>query len=79
VPVTEKLPGEYGTYMVAWRPAGDSPESVKIKTASQDTHFYEMLEYDPGEDNGWIETIKQCDNYAILAWKPLPKPWKDEQ
>lgn len=79
IPVTERLPEEYGTYMVAWRPVWYSPEDVKKRTKSNDTHFYEMLEYDPDEDDGWIESIKQCNEYDILAWKPLPEPYKEEQ
>ena len=79
IPVSERLPEEYGTYMVAWRPVGYSPEDVMKKTYSGITSFYEMVEYDPDDEALWIGCIEQCDNYSVLAWQPLPEPYKEEQ
>lgn len=77
IPVS-KPPNEYGTYMVAWRPINMTEGDVKIRTRSKITHFYEILEYDPEDESGWIETIKQSEGaYEILAWRPLPEPYKE--
>lgn len=77
IPVSEP-PSEYGTYMVAWRPINMTEGDVKTRTRSKITHFYEILEYDPEDESGWIETIKQSEGaYEILAWQPLPEPYKE--
>ena len=78
IPVSEP-PSEYGTYMVAWRPINMTETDVKIRTRSKITHFYEILEYDPEDEVGWVETIEQSVGaYEILAWQPLPSVWKGE-
>ena len=78
IPVSERLPKEYGTYMVAWRPINMTETDVKAKTRSQIAHFYEILEYDPEDETGWLETIEQSQgSYEILAWQPLPEPYKE--
>jgi hypothetical protein len=76
IPVEIKLPEKYDTYMVAWRPTGETPEDVKRKTNSDLTHYYGMLEYDPDDEAGWIKSIEQCNDYIILAWQPLPESYR---
>lgn len=40
-------------------------------------HYYEILEYDPNDESGWIESIEQVTGeYEILAWMPLPEPYR---
>lgn len=75
IPVSEP-PTEYGTYIVAWIPTGHTADDIKKATNSELTHYYEMLEYNPEEDKEW-ESISQYDSYKIIAWKPLPEPYKE--
>lgn len=78
VPTSERLPEEYGSYLVAWMPLGESSEYIKQKTVSNTPHYYEILEFDPEDESGWIEDIKQCDKYLIIAWMSLPEPYKED-
>jgi hypothetical protein len=76
VPVDERLPEEYGCYLVAWRPTDLTAEDI-IKNTGTVPHYYEMVEYDPDDEALWIGGIEQCDSYEILAWQPLPEPYKE--
>ena len=78
IPVSERLPEKYGSYLVAWKPCNMSEEYVvKISGAP---HFYEILEYDPDDESGWIESIEQATGeYEILAWMPLPEPYRERE
>ena len=75
IPVSEP-PTEYGTYIVAWMPTGHTSNDVMKATKSELTHYYEMLEYNPEEDEEW-ETITQYDSYKIIAWRNLPESYKE--
>lgn len=78
IPVSERLPEKYGTYLVAWKPCGMSEGDI-IKRCGK-PHYYEMLEYDPDDEALWIETIEQADGeYVILAWMPLPEPYRESE
>lgn len=78
IPVSERLPEKYGTYLVAWKPCGMS-EGYIIKKCGK-LHYYEMLEYDPYDEALWIETIEQAEGeYVILAWMPLPEPYEERE
>ena len=76
VPVDERLPEEYGCYLVAWRPTDLTAEDI-IKNTGTVPHYYEMVEYDPDDEALWIGGIEQCESYEILAWQPLPEPYKE--
>lgn len=68
IPVEERLPAEYGSYLVAWIPVGLGIEYE---------HYYEILEFDPDDESGWIERIEQSPgDYEILAWMHLPEHYK---
>ncbi len=75
IPVSEP-PTEYGIYIVAWMPTGHTSNDVMKATKSELTHYYEMLEYNPEEDEEW-ETITQYDSYKIIAWRNLPESYKE--
>lgn len=65
IPCSERLPEEYGDYLVWWTDI----------TRSQ---YYEIVEYEPS--NGWIGDIPQAveGKYSVIAWQPLPHPPKGE-
>lgn len=61
---SERLPEEYGEYIVWWT------DITKSK-------YYEIVEYEPS--NGWIGDIPQAveGKYSVIAWQPLPEPFKE--
>lgn len=77
IPCSERLPKEYGDYLVAWRPLSMSDEDIMKKVGREVPHFYEIVEYDPDDEALWIGSIEQAKGeYEIIAWQPLPKPYK---
>ena len=64
IPCSERLPEEYGEYIVWWT------DITKSK-------YYEIVEYEPS--NGWIGDIPQAveGKYSVIAWQPLPEPYKE--
>ena len=77
IPVSERLPEEYGDYLVAWRPLSMSDEDIMGKVGREVPHFYEIVEYDPDDEALWIGSIEQAQGeYEIIAWQPLPKPYQ---
>ena len=64
IPCSEQLPEEYGEYLVWW-------------TDITRGQYYEIVEYEP--DNGWIGEIPQAfeGKYSVIAWQPLPEPFKE--
>ena len=64
VPCSERLPEEYGDYLVWW-------------TDITRGQYYEIVEYEP--NNGWIGEIPQAVEgiYSVIAWQPLPEPFKE--
>lgn len=75
IPCKERLPEEYGCYLVAWRPVSLTAEDVVKKTGIV-PHYYEIVEYDPDDEALWIGGIEQCKEYEIFAWQPLPESFK---
>lgn len=72
IPVSEP-PKEDDTYIVAWVP-------LVYPVSKGLTHYYGLFDYD-SETDDW--SIDVPDNYKengieILAWKPLPAPYKNE-
>ena len=64
IPCSERLPEEYGDYLVWW-------------TDITRKQYYEIAEYEP--NNGWIGEIPQAvkGKYSVIAWQPLPEPYKE--
>ena len=64
IPCSEGLPEEYGDYLVWW-------------TDITRKQYYEIVEYEP--NNGWIGEIPQAVEgiYSVIAWQPLPEPFKE--
>ena len=75
IPCSERLPEEYGDYLVAWKPLHMSSEDIIKKVGRAVPHFYEIVEYDPDDEALWIGSIEQAQGeYEIIAWQPLPQP-----
>ena len=77
IPCSERLPEEYGDYLVAWKPLHMSAEDIIKKVGRAVPHFYEIVEYDPDDEALWIGSIEQAKGeYEIIAWQPLPQPYQ---
>lgn len=77
IPCSERLPEEYGDYLVAWKPLHMSAEDIIKKVGRAVPHFYEIVEYDPDDEALWIGSIEQAKGeYEIIAWQPLPAPYQ---
>ena len=77
IPCSERLPEEYGDYLVAWKPLYMSAEDIIKKVGRAVPHFYEIVEYDPDDEALWIGSIEQAQGeYEIIAWQPLPQPYQ---
>ena len=80
IPCSERLPEEYGDYLVAWKPLHMSAEDIIKKVGRAVSHFYEIVEYDPDDEALWIGSIEQAQGeYDIIAWQPLPLPFRDKE
>lgn len=68
-PVSKQLPDKYDSYLVMWR---------SLTEGYPDRLFYEICEYEPEVDE-W-ERIEQAGETGaeIIAWMPLPEPYKEE-
>ena len=78
IPVSERLPEKYGSYLVAWKPCNMSEADVIKKCGLP--HYYEIVECDPDDEAVWIESIEQATGeYEILAWMPLPEPYRERE
>ena len=77
IPCSERLPKEYGDYLVAWKPLSMSADDIIKKVGRAVPHFYEIVEYDPDDEALWIGSIEQAKGeYEIIAWQPLPEPYQ---
>lgn len=81
IPVSERLPEEYGEYMITWT---TSHSMVNGKYSLLGIAEYELSgEYDH-ENNRfrgeWLleDYIKNYPNVKVTAWMPLPEPYKAE-
>ena len=80
IPCSERLPEKYGDYLVAWKPLHMSAEDIIKKVGRAVPHFYEIVEYDPDDEALWIGSIEQAQGeYEIIAWQPLPLPFRDKE
>ena len=78
IPVSERLPEKYGSYLVAWKPCNMSEADVVKKCGSP--HYYEIVECDSDDEAVWIGGIEQATGeYEILAWMPLPEPYRESE
>ena len=79
IPVSERLPKEYGEYMITWT---TSYSMVGGKYGLLGIAEYEISgEYDH-ENNRfkgeWLldDYIKEYPDVKVIAWMPLPEPYK---
>ncbi len=75
IPCSERLPSENGVYLVTSREKATAEEfgfdldDVEVKKMRFDEDGWRIPRHLPEWINGVVHT-------TILAWMPLPKPWK---
>ena len=77
IPVAERVPGEYGEYMITWTTSMCKKELLGIAE-------YEITSEWDCEKNrfkgNWIveEYINNYPDVEVIAWMPLPEPYRAE-
>ena len=79
IPVTERLPEEYGEYRITWKTSSD-PGKRFIGDAEYEPGF----EWDDAHDRfkgEWLleDYIKIYPNVEVIAWKPIGEPYTEEE
>ena len=78
IPVTERLPEEYGEYQITWV-TSFTPNKRLIGSAEYE--ITSEYDYDNGRFKGeWLldDYIKNYPDVKVLAWMPLPSPYREE-
>ena len=75
IPCSERLPEEYGEYLVTWTTSQSKRPLIAICEGE------ETLEYDHERNRfkfEWLldDYIKVYPNAKVIAWMPLPEPYK---
>ena len=79
IPVTERLPEEYGEYRITWKTSSD-PGSRFIGDAEYEPGF----EWDDAHDRffgEWLleDYVKAYPDVEVTAWKPIGEPYTEEE
>lgn len=77
IPVSERLPEEYGEYRITWA------TSYSKKRFVGDAEYEVTGEWDAEHDRfkgEWLldDYIKNYPDVNVLAWKPLEEPYREE-
>ena len=82
IPVSERLPEEYGEYMITWT---TSHSMVGGKYGLLGIAEYELSgEYDHENNRfkgDWLleDYVKNYPNVEVIAWMPLPEPYEPQE
>ena len=79
IPVTERLPEEYGEYRITWKTSSD-PGKRFIGNAEYEPGF----EWDDAHDRffgEWLleDYVKAYPDVEVTAWKPIGEPYTEEE
>ena len=79
IPVTERLPEEYGEYRITWKTSSNPG-----KRFSGDAEYEPGFEWDDDHDRfkgEWLleDYIKIYPNVEVIAWKPIGEPYTEEE
>ena len=79
IPVTDRLPEEYGEYRITWK-TSSNPGKRFIGDAEYEPGF----EWDDAHDRfkgEWLleDYIKIYPNVEVIAWKPIGEPYTEEE
>ena len=79
IPVTERLPEEYGEYRITWKTSSDPG-----KRFIGDAEYEPGLEWDDAHDRffgEWLleDYVKAYPDVEVTAWKPIEEPYTEEE
>ena len=79
IPVTERLPEEYGEYRITWKTS-----SAPGKRFIGDAEYEPGLEWDDAHDRffgEWLleDYVKAYPDVEVTAWKPIGEPYTEEE
>lgn len=73
IPCRRAMPTAIGTYIICGK--------MKYSFESEYEYFVDAADYSPsttgGEFSTWNDWFEGQDEYEILAWMSMPKPWKE--
>ena len=77
IPCSERLPEEYGEYYITWMTSSSKRPFVAIcegEVTGEYDHKHNRFKFE------WLleDYIKACPNVEVIAWMPLPEPYKGE-
>ena len=77
IPVDERLPGEYGEYLITWTTSRSKKPFIAIsegEVTSEYDHENNRFRFE------WLldDYIKVYPDIEVIAWMPLPEPYKAE-
>ena len=78
IPVSERLPDEYGEYLVTWKTNDSSTPFISV------CEYETSYEYDVEKHRfkgEWLvdDYILVHSDYEVVAWMPLPKPYEPQE
>jgi hypothetical protein len=79
IPVTERLPEEYGEYRITWKTSSDPG-----KRFIGDAEYEPGLEWDDAHDRffgEWLleDYVKAYPDVEVTAWKPIGEPYTEDE
>lgn len=76
IPVSEKLPKYNKTVLISVKQIG---KEARVFTAQRRKRFKtpDIFECCTDNDGWWDFRISAWDNHEVLAWMPLPEPYKE--
>ena len=74
IPVSERLPEEYGEYLITW--TSDEIMEQFVGMAIYEIKSYFSRENFRGDVRWLFEEQKTYKNVEVLAWMPLPEPYE---
>ena len=79
IPVTERLPEEYGEYRITWKTSSDPG-----KRFIGDAEYEQGFEWDDAHDRffgEWLleDYVKAYPDVEVTAWKPIGEPYTEEE
>lgn len=78
IPVSERLPEEYGEYLITWTTSQSKRPLIGIsegEITSEYDHEYNRFKFE------WLleDYVKNYPDVKVLAWMPLPKPFEPQE
>lgn len=80
IPVSERLPEKDGKYLVTMRSFCGLPQRIEVLRFATDLHRIDKYDF-PEHKCGFYDSYSEwgyCEVDDVIAWMPLPEPYKEE-